>query len=166
VICTAGHDTTSYSTAGGLHALIQHPEQLEMLKDNPELIAGAVEEMIRWVSPVKHFGRTAAEDVDLGGQKIAKGESVMLLFASGARDESSMEHPEKFDITRNNSRNMAFGFGAHSCLGRYLAKLEMEAFFSELLPRLKSVELNGEPSYMASNMVTGPKTMPIHFEFH
>ena len=108
----------------------------------------------------------AAEDVDLGGQKIAKGESVMLLFASGARDESSMEHPEKFDITRNNSRNMAFGFGAHSCLGRYLAKLEMEAFFSELLPRLKSVELNGEPSYMASNMVTGPKTMPIHFEFH
>ena len=166
VICTAGHDTTSYSTAGGLHALIQHPEQLEMLKDNPELIAGAVEEMIRWVSPVKHFGRTAAEDVDLGGQKIAKGESVMLLFASGARDESSMEHPEKFDITRNNSRNMAFGFGAHSCLGRYFAKLEMEAFFSELLPRLKSVELNGEPSYMASNMVTGPKTMPIHFEFH
>ena len=166
IICTAGHDTTSYSTAGGLHALIQHPEQLQMLKDDPGLIPGAVDEMIRWVSPVKHFGRTAAEDVEVGGQHIAKGESLMLLFASGARDESSMENPEKFDITRNNSRNMAFGFGAHSCLGRYLAKMEMEAFFSELLPRLKSVELDGTPAYMASNMVTGPKTLPVKFEFN
>jgi cytochrome P450 len=166
VICTAGHDTTSYSTTGGLHALIQHPEQLQMLKDSPDLIPGAVDEMIRWVSPVKHFGRTVSEDVEVGGQKIAKGESLMLLFASGARDESTMENPEKFDITRNNSRNMAFGFGAHSCLGRYLAKMEMEAFFRELLPRLKTIELDGEPTYMASNMVTGPKTLPVRFEFN
>ena len=165
VICTAGHDTTSYSTAGGLHALIQNPEQLQMLQENPDLIPAAVEEMIRWVSPVKHFGRTAAEDVEVGGQKIAKGESLMLLFESGARDESSMDSPEKFDITRKNDRNMAFGFGAHSCLGRYLAKMEMEAFFRELLPRLKSIELDGEPVYMASNMVTGPKEMPVRFEF-
>jgi cytochrome P450 len=166
VICTAGHDTTSYSTAGGLHALIQHPEQLQMLKDSPDLIPSAVDEMIRWVSPVKHFGRTAAEDVEVGGQKIAKGESLMLLFESGARDENAMENPEIFDITRNNSRNMAFGFGAHSCLGRYLAKMEMEAFFRELLPRLKHIELDGDPTYMASNMVTGAKTLPVRFEFN
>jgi cytochrome P450 len=166
IICTAVHVTTSFSTAGGLHALIEHPEQMQMLKDNPDLIPGAVDEMIRWVSPVKHFGRTATEDVEVGGQKIANGESLMILFASGARDESSMENPEQFDITRNNSRNMAFGFGAHSCLGRYLAKMEMEAFFRELLPRLKTIELDGEPTYMASNMVTGPKTLPVRFEFN
>lgn len=165
IICTAGHDTTSYSTAGGLHALIQHPQQLQMLKENPDLIPSAVEEMIRWVSPVKHFARTAAEDVEVGGQKIAKGESLMLLFESGARDENNMDSPEKFDITRKNERNIAFGFGAHSCLGRYLAKMEMEAFFRELLPRLKSIELDGELKYMASNMVTGPKEMPVRFEF-
>lgn len=166
IICTAGHDTTSYSTAGGLLALIQNPEQMQMLKDNPDLIPGAVDEMIRWVSPVKHFGRTATEDVEVGGQKIAKGESLMVLFTSGARDETSMENPEKFDITRKNDRNMAFGFGAHSCLGRYLAKMEMEAFFRELLPRIKTAELDGEPTYMASNLVTGPRTLPIKFKFN
>lgn len=166
IICTAGHDTTSYSTTGGLLALMQHPEQMQMLKDNPDLIPSAVEEMIRWVSPVKHFGRTAAEDVEVGGQKIAKGDTLMVLFSSATRDEGHIENPETFDITRKNKGNLAFGYGVHSCLGRYLAKLEMEAFFRELLPRLKSVELNGEPTYMASSLVTGPTSLPIRFEFN
>lgn len=166
VICTAGHDTTSYSITGGLHALIEHPQQMNMLKEDPSLIPNAVNEMIRWVAPVNHFGRTAVEEVELGGQTIPAGDSLMLLFPSGARDESKLDAPEKFDITRKNERNMAFGFGPHSCLGQHLAKMELEAFFRELLPRIKSIELDGEPTYMASNMVTGPKTLPIKFEFY
>lgn len=165
IVVTAGHDTTSASLAGGLLALMEHPEQLQKLRDNPEHIPAAANEMIRWVAPVKHFGRTAVEDVEVGGQKIAKGESLMLLFASGARDESVFPDGDQFRIDRENNKHMAFGFGAHMCLGQHLAKMEIAAFLKELLPRLGSIELDGEPKYLASNIVSGLKNMPVKFKF-
>jgi cytochrome P450 len=122
--------------------------------------------MIRWVYPVNHFGRTATKNVELGGQKIAKGDSLVVLFGSESRDENSMEGPQKFDVKHNNDRNMTFGFGAHSRLGRYFAKMEIAAFFQELLPRTKTVELDGESAYMAFSLVVGLKTLPIRFEFN
>lgn len=165
IVVTAGHDTTSASLAGGLLALMENPDQMQKLRDNPELIPAAVEEIFRWVSPVKHFGRTAVEDVEVGGQLIPKGDSLMLLFASGCRDEDVVSDPDTFSVERERNKHMAFGFGPHMCMGRYLAKMELEAYLRELLPRLDSVELNGEPKYLASNLVSGLKSLPIKFSF-
>lgn len=165
IVVTAGHDTTSASLAGGLLELMKDQEQLQRLKDNPDLIPLAVDEIIRWVSPVKHFGRTAVEDVEVGGQKIAKGEDLMLLFASAARDEEYLQDADKFIIDRPKSKHMAFGYGPHMCMGRYLANMELEAFLTELLPRIDTVELNGQPKYLASNFVSGLKSLPIKFSF-
>lgn len=165
IVVTAGHDTTSASLAGGLQALMENPDQLQKLRDNPELISSAAEEMFRWVAPVKHFARTAAEDVEVGGVKIAKGDDLMLLFASACRDDEVVSDPNEFKIDRARNKHMAFGLGPHMCMGRYLAKMELEAYLRELLPRLESVELNGKPKYLASNFVSGLKSLPIKFSF-
>lgn len=165
IVVTAGHDTTSASLAGGLLAFIENPEQLQKLRDNPELIPSAVEEIFRWVAPVKHFARTAAKDVEVGGQMIAEGEDLMLLFSSACRDESVLPDANEFKIDRKRNKHMAFGFGPHMCMGRYLAKMELEAYLKELLPRLDSVELNGEPKYLAANFVSGLKSLPVKFSF-
>jgi cytochrome P450 len=164
IIATAGHDTTSASIAGGLHALLQFPEQLERLRADPSLVPTAVEEMIRWVSPVKQFMRTAAVDHEIRGVRIPAGESVLLSFPSANRDEEVFADPEWFDVGRDPNRHLAFGFGAHFCLGAQLARLEGRAFFSELMPRLRSVELAGPPAYMETLFVGGPKHLPISFE--
>lgn len=165
IVMTAGHDTTSASLAGGLLALMEHPEQMQKLKDNPALIPSAVEEILRWVAPVKHFVRTTAEEVQVGGQTIAKGEDLLLHFSSACRDESVFADADQFRIDRKPNKHMAFGFGPHMCLGKYLAKMELEAYLKELLPRLDSVELDGEPKYLISNFVSGIKNMPIKFSF-
>lgn len=165
IVVTAGHDTTSASLAGGLMALIENPEELQKLRENPELISSAVEEMFRWVAPVKHFARTAVEDIEVGGETIRKGDSLMLLFAAACRDEAVLSDAEQFRVDRERNKHMAFGFGPHMCMGRYLAKMEIEAYLKELLPRLESVELNGEPKYLASNIVSGLKSLPIKFSF-
>ena len=163
IAATAGHDTTSASIAGGLLALIQHPDQLELLREHPELINSAVDEMIRWVTPVKHFMRTANEDADVGGYTIRKGESVLLSYPSANRDETVFEHPDRFDITRSPNKHLAFGFGVHYCLGAMLARMELKAFFSELVPRLQSVQLDGEPQFMKTLFVGGLKHLPVSF---
>lgn len=165
IIVTAGHDTTSASLAGGMLALLEYPEQLQKLKDNPDLIPSAVDEIIRWVAPVKHFARTAMEDVELGGVTIPKGDSLMLMFSSATRDEAMFPDGDQFNIERKPNRHMAFGFGPHMCMGKYLAKMELEAFLTELLPRLDTIELNGEPKYLASNLVSGLKSLPVKFQF-
>lgn len=165
IVVTAGHDTTSASLAGGLLALMQHPEQLQKLRDDPELIPAAANEIIRWVAPVKHFARTAVEDVEVGGQKIAKGDSLMLMFSSAARDEDMFADADQFRVDRENNKHLALGYGAHMCLGQHLAKMELAAYLKELLPRLESVELDGEPQYLASNFVSGLKNLPIKFKF-
>jgi cytochrome P450 len=164
IVATAGHDTTSSSTAGAIWALAEDPAQFEKVKANPELTPGLVDEAIRWMTPVKHFMRSATADTELGGRKIAKGDWLMLCYASGNRDEDVFEEPYKFRSDRKPNRHVAFGYGAHLCLGQYLAKLEMRILFEELLPRLKSIALDGEVKMTQAYFVNGPKKLPIRFE--
>jgi cytochrome P450 len=164
LIATAGHDTTSSAIAGGMHALIEHPDQLRRLRDDPSLVPTAVEEMIRWVSPVKQFMRTATHDYVLRGVPIPAGDSVLLSYPSANRDEDVFDRPDVFDVGRDPNRHVAFGFGAHYCLGTHLARMEARALYKELAPRLRSIELAGEPAYMETLFVGGPKHLPIRYE--
>ncbi|MCC5885234.1 MAG: cytochrome P450 [Gammaproteobacteria bacterium] len=164
IVATAGHDTTSSSTAGGLLALMENPGEFAKLKANPGAhIPGAVEEMIRWVSPVRHFMRTATRDHTVRGQKIAEGESVILWYPSANRDEEVFEAPFEFRIERPSARNLAFGYGAHVCLGQHLARMEIQAFYRELLARVDHFELAGAPRYAQAAFVGGLKSLPIRF---
>jgi len=164
IVATAGHDTTSSTIAGGLRALIENPDQLAKLKANPDLLSSAIDEMIRWVTPVQHFFRTAIEDYELRGRKIEKGQALQMLYISGNRDEDAFDDPFAFRVDRENNRHVAFGYGAHVCLGQHLAKMEVRAFFKELLGRLQSIELTGEPRRIQSTFVTGLKTLPVRYQ--
>jgi len=166
IAATAGHDTTSATTAGTLWALAERPAQFSKVKDNPALVSGLIEESIRWVTPVKHFMRSTTADADVGGQRIAKGDWIMLAYPSGNRDEAVFENPFEFDVERAPNRQLAFGYGAHICLGQHLARMEMRILWEELLPRLERVELDGEPKNVDANFVSGPKTVPIRFRMH
>ncbi len=163
IVASAGHDTTSASTAGAMLALAQDPDQFQKLKADRSLLPGIVEEAIRWTTPVQHFMRTAAEDVEVGGQKIAKGDWLMLSYVSANHDESVFPEPRRFDAARSPNRHLAFGAGAHQCLGLHLARLEMRILFEELLDRLDSIELAGEPKRANSSFVGGLKTLPVRF---
>jgi cytochrome P450 len=164
IIATAGHDTTSSTIAGGLQALLANPGELARLRDDPALLPTAADEMIRWVTPVKEFMRTAAADTVLGGVPVARGESVLLSYPSANRDEEVFTDPFRFDIGRDPNRHLAFGFGAHYCLGAALAKTETRALFAELLPRLESVELAGPPEWTATTFVGGLKHLPVRYK--
>ncbi len=163
IVATAGHDTTSSSAAGGLLQLIRNPDQMAKLKADPSLIPGAVEEMLRWVTPVKHFMRTATEDSEIGGKTIKAGDSLALFYWSGNRDEAVFDNPDEFRVDRPSNPHTAFGNGVHLCLGLHLARMEIRALFSELLPRLESIELAGEPRNSVANFVSGLKTLPIRY---
>ncbi|ABM12838.1 MULTISPECIES: cytochrome P450 [Mycolicibacterium] len=163
IVATAGHDTTSATISGGLQALIENPDQLQRLQQNPGLMPLAVEEMIRWVTPVKEFMRTAQQDAEVRGVKIAAGESVLLSYPSGNRDEDVFTDPFRFDVGRDPNKHVAFGYGVHFCLGAALARMEINSFFTELLPRLKSVELAGRPEHIATIFVGGLKHLPIRY---
>ncbi|PWR22003.1 cytochrome P450 [Zavarzinia compransoris] len=165
IVASAGHDTTSSSTAGGVWALCENPDQWARLKADPALIPSFVDEAIRWTTPVKHFMRSAAEDTDLGGRQIAAGDWLMLCYASGNRDETVFEDPDQFKVDRKPNRHVAFGYGPHLCLGQHLAKMEMRILFEELLPRVKAVAFDGEPTMSQSWFVNGPKTLPLHIDF-
>jgi hypothetical protein len=164
IVATAGHDTTSSTIAGGLRALAENPGQLRKLKDNPELMSTAVDEMIRWVTPVQHFMRTATEDYELRGRKIKKGEAVQLLYISGNRDEDVYPDAFRFKVDRENNRHVAFGYGVHVCLGQHLAKMETRAFFKELLGRLDSIEVTGDSRRVKSTFVSGLRTLPVRYK--
>ncbi len=164
IVATAGHDTTSSSTAGAIWGLCEFPDAFAAVKADPSLIPGLVDEAIRWVTPVKHFMRSATADAVVAGQPIAKGDWMMLCYPSGNRDEAVFEHPERFDPSRSPNRHLAFGYGAHLCLGQHLAKMEMRILFEELIPRLRSLELAGEPSRAEASFVGGPKKLPIRYE--
>jgi cytochrome P450 len=163
IVATVGHDTTSSTIAGGLQALIQNPDQRERLTDDLDLMPLAAEEMIRWVTPVKEFMRTATADTTVRGVPIAKGESVYLSYVSANRDEDVFDDPFRFDVGRNPNKHLAFGYGVHFCLGAALARMEVNGLFTELLPRLKSIELNGEPELVATTFVGGLKHLPIRY---
>jgi cytochrome P450 len=164
ITATAGHDTTASAMAGGMLAFIENPDQLKRLQNDPSLMNAAVDEIIRWVTPVKHFMRTATEDYTVRGTTIKKGESVLLSYPSGNRDEDAFVDPFTFDVGRSPNKHLSFGFGVHYCLGAMLARMELKALFRELLPRLKSVELAGEPKWMKTIFVGGLKTLPIRYE--
>lgn len=163
IIAAAGHDTTSATISGGMLALIENPDQRRRLTTDLDLMSLATEEMIRWVTPVKAFMRTANEDATVRGVPIAAGESVLLSYVSGNRDEDVFDDPCRFDVTRDPNKHIAFGYGVHFCLGAALARMEVSSFFSELLPRLESVELAGDPQHVATTFVGGLKHLPIRY---
>lgn len=165
IVATAGHDTTSATISGGLLALLENPDQLRRLRDDPGLMALATEEMIRWVTPVKHFMRTAAKDAEVRGIPIAAGESVLLSYVSANRDEDVFDDPFRFDVGREPNKHLAFGYGVHFCMGAALARMEVSSFFTELLPRLKAIELNGDPQFVATTFVGGLKHLPVRYSF-
>ena len=166
IVATAGHDTTSATISGGLHALIENPDQLHRLGENLDVMPLATEEMIRWVTPVKEFMRTATEDTTVRGVPIAAGESVLLSYVSGNRDEDVFEDPFRFDVGRDPNKHLAFGYGVHFCLGAALARMEVNSFFTELLPRLKSIELTGAAEFVATTFVGGLKHLPVRYQLH
>jgi cytochrome P450 len=163
IVATAGHDTTSSTISGGLHALVQHPDELARLRQDPSLLPTAVDEMIRWVTPVKEFMRTATADTKIGGVPIRQGESMLLSYPSANRDEDVFDEPFRFDVGRDPNKHLAFGFGVHYCLGAALARIEIRSLFAELLPRLESVELAGRPESVATTFVGGLKRLPIRY---
>ena len=165
IVATAGHDTTSNAIAGGMLALLQNPEQLAMLQADPGLIDQAADEIVRWVSPVKHFMRSAQEDYTLAnGMEIPRGDWLLLSYPSANRDERVFADPFTFDITRTDAdKHMGFGYGRHFCLGAHLARLEIRALFRELIGRIDTIELAGSAEQMASIIVSGPKRMPVTY---
>lgn len=162
-IALAGHDTTNSAISAGMHGLALFPEQFEKVKADPKLIPGLVDESLRWATPAKHFMRNAAQDAEVAGVEIADQDRLMCLFVSGNRDEDVFPHADQFDITRRPNPHLSFSFGPHICLGQHIAKIEMRALFEELIPRMGSVQLAGEPRLKVSNFVSGFKTLPIRF---
>lgn len=163
IVATAGHDTTSSTTAGGLLALMQNPAEFAKLRANPDLLPSAIDEMIRWVTPVKNFFRTATEDVEFRGKKIRKGDNLLMCYWSANRDEEVFDDPFAFRIDRSPNKHIAFGYGAHVCLGQHLAKMEIRSLYRELLSRLETVELAGDPAWVEANFVSGLKRLPIRY---
>jgi cytochrome P450 family 142 subfamily A polypeptide 1 len=165
LILIGGDETTRHVISGGMFELLRHPDQLENLTSNRSLMPGAVEEMLRWVSPIKNMARQMTRDVEFAGETLGKGQKLLLLYPSGNRDETVFDRPEIFDITRTPNDHMAFGFGSHFCLGNRLARMELSVMFDRLLDRLPDVALaeDAEPPKRAANFVSGYETMPVVF---
>ncbi len=159
----AGLDTTRNSIAGGLLELIRNRDQMQRLRDHRSLMKTAVEEILRWTSPITHSMRTAIKDTEIGGRKIKAGDWVVVWNASANRDENVFVNPDKFDIARDPNEHFAFAYGEHFCLGAHLARLEIRLIFEEILDRMPDVELDGEVEWVASNLLHGLKRMPIKF---
>ena len=163
LLAAAGHDTTSSSIGVGMMQLALNPGEFAKLQADPDLMSSAAQEMFRWATPVRHFMRTAAVDTVVGGQPIKAGESVCLVYLSGNRDEAAFPDADAFRIDRSPNRHVAFGYGAHHCLGRILAEMEMEALFREIIARVESIELTGEPEWVKTNHTGGLKHLPIRY---
>jgi len=162
LLMVAGNETTRNLIALGTLALIEHPEERRKLVEDPGLIPGAIEEMLRWTSPVTHMARAATADLEIRGQRIREGDTVVMLFGSANRDEEVFGgDAEEFKVTRNPNPHLAFGFGEHLCLGAALARLEARVMFTELLRRYPKLELTGEVARMRATMVPGVKRMPV-----
>ena len=162
LLVVAGNETTRHTITHSMLALIEHPDQLARLKDDPSLIPAAVEEFLRWASPIYHFRRTATRDVELGGKSVKEGDKVVMWFASGNRDEDVFGNPYDFDVTRQNNDHITFGKGSpHLCLGNLLARTEIRIMFEELIPRLADIRLTGDIPRVRSNLVNGIKRLPV-----
>ena len=164
LLIIAGNETTRNATSGGMLTLLEHPDQLRRLRENPQLLNSAVEEILRWTSPVTHMARRAMCDTEVGGQPIAQGQIVAMWYPSANRDEDVFEQPDVFDIARDPNDHLAFGgFGEHYCLGANLARLELRAIFRQILARMDAIELDGEVERLRSGIVGGIKHLPIAF---
>ena len=162
LLVAAGNDTTRYTMAAGMLALIEQPEQMAELRDNPALMPTAVEEILRWGTVTMHFRRTATEDTELAGQRIKAGDKVVIWFISADYDERQFPEPYRFDIKRTPNEHVAFGLKSpHKCLGEHLARVEIKVLFEELLPRLADIRLNGPVERLRSNFIAGIKHLPL-----
>jgi cholest-4-en-3-one 26-monooxygenase len=162
LLTVAGNETTRNAAAGGMLALFEHPEQWQRLLEDPGLIPTAAEEIVRWVSPVNMFRRTALRDTEIGGQQIAAGDKVVVFYASANRDDGVFTAPDRFDVGRDLNPHVGFGGGGpHFCLGRHLAALELRVLLQALTERMPGIRLEGEPSRLRSNFINGIKHMPV-----
>jgi hypothetical protein len=160
-----GHDTVALAMAGGLHALLTYPNQFVRLRERPELLDCAIEEMFRWTSPLRHFMRTARQDTEVGGQQIRAGQALALFFGSANRDEAVFADAGTFRVDRSPNPHIAFGHGPHFCMGYHLARMEMRALFSELLEKVEHIELAGEVHRAHSAFISGIISLPARFKF-
>jgi len=163
LIMVAGHDTTRNGISGGLLAFLEHPDELEKLRRDPSLVRSAAEEIVRWTTPVNHFVRTATEDYVLRGQKIRKGDSVALFYASANRDEEIYDDPWSFRIDRERNPHLGFGIGEHFCLGAHLARMDLRVFFRQFVERFERAELAGPAELLHASFVGGPKRIPLRY---
>lgn len=163
LLAVAGNETTRNAISGGLLTLMEHPDQRRRLIEEPALLSSGIEEMLRWVTPVIHFRRTATRDVELRGQTIKENDKVVMFYQSANRDEEVFSNPDVFDVGRSPNDHLAFGIGEHFCLGSSLARLELRVFFEELLRRYPDVELAGNVRRLRSNFINGYKEIPVKF---
>ena len=163
ILATAGHDSSAHTMATAMWELAENPALLRELKEDLRKINPFINESIRWATPVKHFVRTATEDTELSGRKVARGDRLYLSYPSANRDDREFQNPFEFRLDRSTNRQLSFGFGGHVCLGQHLARLEMKCLWEELLPRLNSVHMGGEGKLIHSEFVSGPKSVPIQF---
>jgi cytochrome P450 len=163
LLVVAGNETTRNAISGGMLALSQHPAERARLWSDPSLVPTAIEEMIRWVSPVMYFRRTLTRDYELHGQKMCAGDKLAMYYTSANRDEDIFAEPERFDVGRKPNPHLAFGIGQHFCLGNSLAPLEMKIFFEELIRRFPDIDVSGAPRRLRSNFINGIKEMHVRF---
>jgi cytochrome P450 family 142 subfamily A polypeptide 1 len=164
LILIGGDETSRHVMTDGMLALLEHPDQMAILRDDPDAMSTGVEELLRWVSPIKNMARTVTREVDVQGATMRPGDQVMLMYPSANRDPAAFTDPDRFDVRRNPNPHLAFGFGPHFCMGASLARLELEVMFRELLSRLPDLALAGEPfPRRASNFISGPEAMPVTF---
>lgn len=163
IVFNAGHDTTKNALAGGFRALIEHPREFDKVRKDLSKAPAAVEEILRWTSSVNFMKRTAARDLEIGGQKIREGDPLVLFYGSGNRDESVFENPFDFDIDRSPNRHIAFGYGEHFCMGAHLARRSQRAIVEELARRVEDWEIIGPPEWIRASFVVGLKHLPIRY---
>jgi cytochrome P450 len=164
IIVVAGNETTRNATSGGMLAFIEHQDQLRRVQSDPSLLPSAVEEVVRWTSPIIHFGRTATADCELRGKRIRRGEALALFYPSANRDEEVFADPWSFRVDRRPNRHLGFGVGEHFCLGAHVARLELLVAYKHLLPRIEEVELAGPVERLHSALVGGVKHLPIRYK--
>ena len=163
LILVGGDETTRHVISGGMAQLLAHPDQRDKLRADRELLDSAVEEMLRWVTPIKNMARTVTDDIEFQGQQMHAGEKLLLLYQSANRDEDVFVDPHSFDIERSPNDHVAFGFGTHFCLGASLARLEVKVMIDRLLSRLPDLELTGDTPLRAANFISGYEAMPVTF---
>ena len=165
-----GNEGTMYALFDHLRAndpicWVEHPQQMAMWRDNPDMDISAAKELIRWTSPVRHMVRTATQDFELHGKQIKAGDNIALWYPAANRDPDAFESPNTLDLTRDPKQQLAFGYGSHMCLGQHLAAMEVACFFRELLPRLDNISANGQADWIHAIFVGGLKSLPVSYTF-